>query len=347
MAGNKQHILPRFLLKGFASRIDGEKKYTWVYPRNSPPVEANIRKVCVEKHFYGKQGELSVDADITKFENEYAPFLHELRSSSAKNEIFDPRFANLITHIVTRTKHIRDSFRESAEFLFIEISKYFLNFDNVKAAILNNPEIMRYYIEEKLDNSLFSHIEKDTLRQLIPLIYPAFLDTQKVEMRQEVIDYVKKNLKIAPKATREGHIKGLSGSLTPDKRVEDYNRLHYFICSFDEPLILGDMGCIFDTISKGKRKFKSLDLEDDKVINLFLPISDSQILIGSMHTGIPQINVKLLKEEIAKCSREFFICSQISHDIVCLVPLIGSDTGIISKEEVKQLAEETTSTIGK
>jgi hypothetical protein len=56
MAGDRQHILPRFLLKGFASRIEGEKIYTWVYPRNSPPVEANIRKVGVEKHFYGKQG---------------------------------------------------------------------------------------------------------------------------------------------------------------------------------------------------------------------------------------------------------------------------------------------------
>ena len=79
MAGPRQHILPRFLLKEFASRIDGDKIFTWVYWRNGKVLEVSIKDVSVEKYFYGKGAEISVDAEITALEDKFAIFLHELR----------------------------------------------------------------------------------------------------------------------------------------------------------------------------------------------------------------------------------------------------------------------------
>jgi len=68
MAGKRHHILPRFLLKGFASRVQGEGVFSVVYRKDGKPFETNIEKISVEKHFYGKEGEISADEEITDLE---------------------------------------------------------------------------------------------------------------------------------------------------------------------------------------------------------------------------------------------------------------------------------------
>jgi len=82
----RQHILPRFLLKGFASRFQRGEIFTWIYRRGGKIVETNIKKVGVEKYFYGKEGELSADAKITDLEQEYARLLDELRMREGQAE---------------------------------------------------------------------------------------------------------------------------------------------------------------------------------------------------------------------------------------------------------------------
>jgi len=42
MAGIRQHILPRFLLKGFASKVVGQEVFTWVYREEGKFFESNI-----------------------------------------------------------------------------------------------------------------------------------------------------------------------------------------------------------------------------------------------------------------------------------------------------------------
>jgi hypothetical protein len=56
--------------------------------------------------------------------------------------------------------------------------------------------------------------------------------------------------------------------------------------------------------------------------------------------GPKAISVK----EIARCSREFFICSQKSQDFAEFVPLLGSKAGITSEEEIKKIVGELIST---
>jgi hypothetical protein len=342
MAGNKQHILPRFLLKGFASRIDGEKKYTWVYPKNSPPVEANIRKVCVEKHFYGKQGELSVDEDITKFENEYAPFLDELRECTGQIEIFDPRVPNLITHLVTRTKHFRDSYRESVEFLIEKMGEYFSDFNNLKEAILstilNKPEMTRDAIEEGFRDHPELKPFENIIRPLFPTMFLSLFDAQKAD-NQLFIEYFFENINNKlPKLMKDGHIKALLKGLTPEPRVEDYNQLKWYLYNTDDSLILGDIACLSEV--SGSIKYKSFTFNDDEIINIFLPISDTKLLIGTSSDIIPQVKIENINEAIAKCSREFFIYSKNCQNITSLIPLIGKESEIISEQEIKHMVNE-------
>jgi Protein of unknown function (DUF4238) len=52
MAGERQHFLPRFLLKGFASRQSRQQFYTWVFQKGKEAFETNILNVGLAKNFY-------------------------------------------------------------------------------------------------------------------------------------------------------------------------------------------------------------------------------------------------------------------------------------------------------
>lgn len=69
MAGSRHHVIPRFLLRGFASRVTSkankkENIFVWVHSKGKAPYECNIVNVGVEREFYG-QGAQSVDDEIT------------------------------------------------------------------------------------------------------------------------------------------------------------------------------------------------------------------------------------------------------------------------------------------
>lgn len=339
MSGDRHHILPRFLLKGFASRSEGGKIYTWVYPRNQTPVEANIRRVGVEKYFYGKQGELSVDDDLTKFEGKYAPLLDQLREHIGEIGVPDQNIAKFVTHLAIRTKHLRESMRESSEFMIEKISGYLSHPTNLKAAMLG--KLGREEFKKSLKNSQIPRSLRRKSQKLFHHIVPAFVDAKKTEMQifyKDMYESIKNSL---PNIVKNCHNEGLSKGLTPDPRVEEYSRLRWFVNDCDGPLILGDVGCLFETKDN---KFKSLNFKDDVIKNIFLPISDKRMLIGTSQSQIKSIiNFKLINKEIIKNSKDFFICSKCSPDIMSLNHLIGTEAAIISKEELDIIARNVVS----
>src|SRR5215207_5356474 len=99
MAGIRHHILPRFLLKGFASKVVADQVFTWVYRKNGKVFESNIINVAVERYFYGKGGELNVDDEITEIENTFAPFLTSLRREEDGYYIVDPKMSEFVGHL--------------------------------------------------------------------------------------------------------------------------------------------------------------------------------------------------------------------------------------------------------
>lgn len=318
MAGIRHHILPRFLLKGFASQINGAKVFTWVYRKNSKAFEASTKDVSVEKYFYGKDGEANVDPEITELEIEFADLLTELRECSSKEEIIDPKVAEFITHLCIRTKHLRDSLRESTEFLLESLEEYLSDFRNLKGLILHDPQIMENALEAKI---------KDC--QIL-------LDQQKSEFQFLAKAFFTQVQETLPTMLKETHITTLSKELIPEPRVGNYRSLKWFVRHSKVPLILGDVGCLFEV--SGNR-YKSLDSKDE-LKNVFLPISSHQMLVGTSSNFAPQINFQSLRKAYVKRSREYFICSEPSTEMDSLVSSIGEDAEIISKAELEQIIKE-------
>ena len=63
-------------LSNIVSKPNGrENVFTWHYLKGLEPREITTENVGLEKQFYGKAGELSVDNDITDLEDMFAPVI--------------------------------------------------------------------------------------------------------------------------------------------------------------------------------------------------------------------------------------------------------------------------------
>jgi Protein of unknown function (DUF4238) len=284
----RQHILPRFLLKGFASRTNAKEIYTWVYQKPKNVFETNIKNVCSERQFYDEEAGLCVDTKITGQEGKFAFLLDEIRNSEVIVESEVPMIAAFIAHLALRTKHLRDCFRESSELLMNELFRHFFDYDNVKKSILGNPQAMKATLERELSSIPIAQRQKDLLQIYVIRMLPSVLDVLKPQLLSRIHDLAALVKVSSPKMVKHAHLRALSKDLSPEPRAEDYRKLHWSVHRAQEPLILGDVGCIFE-ISCSKKPFKSLNEKRDDLSAVFLPISHDQMLVGSALKVSPPI----------------------------------------------------------
>lgn len=338
MAGIRQHILPRLLLRGFASRLERDEAFTWVYRRGTAPFEANITKVSVEKYFYDGS-ELSVDDELTKLESDYGSLLGALRVTPHGTEIKDRRAAEFVAHLCVRTKHLRDSFRESSEFLIDKISEHLSDHQNIKRFILNDPNLSDRLLADLVKDLTIPDLYKEMLPDLIRELAPTLLDDSRLDLRV-IVDSLMLNIRSTlTVALKDGHIKALATNPVPEPRVEDYERLDWHVLQSHSPIILGDAGCLFEI--EGPRPFKTLNEKDDRIKNIFLPISKDRVLVGSQKSvATRDSNFLALNQETARCSREFFVASECSTEADQLQAFVGEKSELISKQELDAIVNE-------
>lgn len=338
MAGIRHHILPRFLLKGFASRVQGEESFTWVYHKGRNPYETNTKNVSVEKFFYGKEGELCADDEITKLEGEYAVLIEELREKDDRYEVSNIRIGAFIAHLLFRTKLLRNFAHNSAEYMLDELAEHFSDFENMKNFILKRPNLIKGSIEEELKKYPISKRQKKMLMHKAQqsILTPIFLKHNETEIKMKIQSLIKYAKNALPKMVKDGHVKALNKKSISGPRVDSYNNLRWFVCKSTQPLILGDTGCLFEI--NGKKRFRAINDKDEQILNVFLPISSDRILVG-VPSSMPQFSFDVINEAIAKCSQEYFVCSASSENFLKLHTLIGKDASILSNNELEQIVD--------
>lgn len=342
MAGVRHHILPRFLLKGFASKTVGEEVFTWVHRKGGNIFETNIKNVAVERYFYGKAGDLNVDDEITDIERGFAILLDELRHREDGYEVTDPRLADFVTHLSSRTKHLRDSLIDTSEVLLITLTSHISdprNFERWAADYYRrHPEVVKKAFKDALQKMQTTRPQRLILRrQLAKMGVESLIShmdlSQEAQIFQAAAAQVIEKL---PSIVRNGHIKALAKSLIPEARVEQYRSLRWRVFKSPGPFILGDIGCLFEV----EGKFVSSTGKDDELKNVFLPIARNALLVGTPLISHPKVSVEAVNEAIAKSSREFFICSESSSRAEVLLDILGEDSEILSADEIHQLVRE-------
>lgn len=338
MAGNRQHILPRFLLKGFSSRTDGDRIFTWVYRKGTKPFQTTIENVSVEKHFYGKQGGLSADDEITKLESGYAYLIDQVRDAKDCAELTDPKLPEFIAHLAVRTKHVRQFFRTSADFVVSELETYLAEPANFRKLLLRNPNLINEELQKLLDGFNLPADQKQLLVSLVEYLGPTIIDEQMSEVQtllRELMVQVKPRIETA---VNEGHIKSLARNPAPEPRSENYRNLSWLVKHFDESLLLGDFGCLFEV--DGDKRFKSLNDKDDKILGIYLPVSAHTLIVGTSRSEVEDLNVSQMNSSIAKCSSEYFVSAEAGDDLDALSREIGIWSELLTRIEMAALMAE-------
>ncbi len=353
MAGSRHHILPRFLLKGFAGRTrprSGRQDvaFVWVYRKEGTVFESSTSNVGLETHFYGKEGGLNVDDEITAIEHDFAISVDDLRARDDGYEISDDRVLQFITHLTSRTKHLRDTLIDSFGYVLNSVLEYFSDYENRKAWCIEylkrHPEIIRNTLDEALSKYPVSAHKKAMARQNIKRMpverivdamdedqpgYESLFEGLKLKFAEEMHDIGK-----------QGHIKFLLKNLVSEQRVEHYRGLHWQVRRSKETLILGDVGCLFEL--RGETRFKSLGGTEDEIERVYLPISSDRMIVGTPLSDTPRVDFVAINEAVTKCSRDFFVCSTPSPEMARLASMLGQESDMITKEEMEKVITEVT-----
>lgn len=351
MAGSKHHILPRFLLKGFASKViprtgRQDDVFVWVYRKGGKSFESKTTNVGFETHFYGKEGELNVDDEITAIEQEFAISLDELRKQDDGYKVSDDKIIEFITHLTVRTKHLRDSIIDASGFLFDNVFGYFSDYDNWKAWCIEyfkrHPEVIKDELGKVLKTAQVSAYKKMLMRQRVKKM-PVERIVEMMDDEQSGYEFLFQSLRIKftedlQDVVKQAHIKSLLKNLVSEPRVEHYSRLHWYLRKSDKPLILGDVGCLFEL--EGYSALKSLGGTEDKIKKVYLPISSDRMVVGTTKSELPQIDFTAINEAIAKCSRDYFVCSMSSPDMAHLASLLGEESQMFSQEEMEKVVTD-------
>ena len=337
MAGVRHHILPRFLLKGFASRIQGDGVFTLVYRKNKPPFETNIINIGTEKYFYGERGNVCADDVITSLENEYAYMVEELRDKEDQVEVSDKRIGEFVVHLFLRAKLLRNFFKNSMEYMTNAITEYFSDTENVKKYFKKHPDLIEEKIKKEYKNRSIPRQQRVMLTKKYKKMLPNLIENHRQvfeDIRKYISEYAIKEI---PKIVKNTHNTSLSEMPTSGLKVDRFKHLRWFVYKPAKQLILGDAGCLYEM--DGKKRFGVVYEEAKQIKNIFLPLS-SHCMLAGVSSSESQFNFDVINEAIARCSQEYFVCSLHSEDFLKLCAIIGEDAVILSNDELEQIVDE-------
>jgi hypothetical protein len=350
MAGNRQHTIPQFLQKGFASTEAGTNARIWMYRKGQSGRQVGIKDAAVERFFYGDPTEPDLDQAITKLEHEYIPLLNHLKTRDDGEAVDSDLIPEMVAHLCVRTRHIRNSTAR----LFEEITQSVvqeLSCDQVMARIVANalrrPGANRDGFQAAAfdagGNELLGAVQSRKGRAIVEAHLrddPEFNGEMKRRFNELIAGIGEK----VHEAVKRGCNDAMRKNVRVPKRAESYRDLRWHVLESDIPLLLGDTVIVLET--SGARRFKPLDGRGDHIHRLYLPISSSRVLIGSYCRDCPRIMAQVLNQLIVRCSDEFFLSSVPLEIEDPLIAEIGIWSGLLTDTEKQKIIRKVVQSTG-
>ena len=324
MSGNKQHFLPRFLQKGFASNYVSRKKVqVWYFEKGQSPEERNTKDVGLEDLFYGEPGTGSLDDLITKKENRFAKKIDRLRQEKCvcSDDVQD--IAKFVYTMTVRTKRAQEHIVSLAS---SSLSKFQPNLTDPKymedlvreVARSDDPRFRKKVNEEirkRIPGANRKHVRRLAKRVSRPLATRLRKDAPSIGKREARIWNFIRLDKLAEQSGEQAR-KDILTQLHSDKPVEGafINELIEMNWTVEylsqDSLILGDVAVL-----QINRDY-SIDqpiFGDGKRIGVIFPIGNHLLLFGSKKQKPPLPSVEEINRSSAELSLHFFISHKRSE----------------------------------
>ena len=340
MAGRRHHILPRFLLKGFAKEVRSEQIYTWEYAKGRRPLPANINNVGVEGDYYGSPSDdVQADAAITELERTYGSLVEGLRTIPA-GPVRDLRVASFVAHLSARTKNLRLAFQEGADQLMEELGN--LAGDEDRLVDVLRPKIVNEaYLRTEVLKQVPQKLTPAMERQLMPMMRPLaerFLLENKGQIARQMALAIQLLRGAIAQTAATGQNRAMLRFDGETPKAKLWEQLHWRTETRTEPLLLGDSGCLFAL--EGDPQLHPYPEDPKNIATLYLPLTKGLLLVGSARRDAPAADTATLNEAAACCSRYFYASALGPEQHGHFQPLIGTRAVFFSRDRIAEIARE-------
>jgi hypothetical protein len=339
MAGERQHYLPQFLQRGFA---DAEG-FVWLFRKNEHGRRVRTRNVGVERTFYTKGNDPTVDDVITTAEAKFSRIIRTLRASQP-GQLDSGSLPELFAHLEVRTRHLRQAFQQTTESLYSKAIPILGDTEKLKRLLVNdiakNPEKISQFVREELQRKGLPESATAAVAKEITDRLPEVLEESGPELKRASTNILSALPETLRTSIKDAHNKALSKTIAPQFRVQNYEQLDFRTEDVpDGNTFLGDCGTIFHV--EGSKPFKTITDKNDITLAAILPIAPTRLLIGAKPRY--RVNPQDIRTAIARCSLEFFIASEDSDENAALANLIGLDAPLLTDDQIQDVVDEASS----
>ena len=318
-----------------------------MFRKNTVPREPSTVDVGVEEKFY-RDGELNVDEEITELEKTFARSVNQVRQLHDGSKITDGTLIEFIVNLTMRTKHLRDSLIDIGEFAVDKILGHFCDYQNAREfcikLLTHQRDVLIKASEEhvkKVKPGLFTTLVGLAIVRYAPAkLLVRLLDSSIVEIVEAIQSQRAEITQSLDQIVKQAHIKTLLKNLVPEPRVDYYNQLYWYVRRSTEPLILGDVCCLFRVANS---RYVSIAGPADGLDRVYLPIASDCVVVGSPKDEVPDIKVSELNEASARVSRNFFISAISSDEMIRLSNFIDTEADVLTGAEMEEIITEVLS----
>lgn len=330
----RQHFVPRLLLKGFAHRARGGEHYVYEFRRGCSPHEVNVDNVGVEKDFYERGGGDNIEQKLSRKESQYASLVHNLRRGR-----IDPEQKHLIddfiTHLVVRTKNVRDGLSDLA-------TGALDSFERVFTDKQHRVKLEQKIIEEMLENDrlkpILGRLPRGQQRALLskalsaPGVDPAL-------MIRKFLQFAGPNLNVE-EAARDAQIRALGSDDALARRKEALAPIVWSIVTWPQgTLVLGDLGPVARFVESPTLQPPIKFTTTPEAI--FLPVSSQHLLVGQRDTTSEEVDVETVNTGSVELSRDLFVASTNTERELNYLRHLGCRSALLNNAEMDDLSRKT------
>lgn len=341
----RNHYVPRFLLRQFASRREGKKAWVWLFRRNGDHREVSVGDAGVASFFYGPP-ETGVEEGLSVIESEHAQVVERLLAGADPNTVGSP-LSELVWLMAVRTENLRTTFgnmvskgldamveSSSSESARAALKrKLDADFEKELDTVLDRLGPLGLAIRQQIRQQpgLVDHLRRGATRELEGLDLPDAVGSLLGEaFKTQPID----------ESLQDGHVRAMSKLLDENPVPDRFDSAKWQVVRFPErSLVLGD-GLVI-AFNKDGDVGHPIKFSKDWIC-LWIPIASDALLCANIGgTGHEVPSPDEVNRHSVLLAQSCCFAADACDANTSLMRLMGSGVPGLSDDEIKRIVENS------